>query len=113
MPPPGGMPPGQPQQGPADGQAQNPLVQCIKILAEYAQRLMQRDPEKGKQFVQALATMVDIIKGGGSDQEPPGQPQEPNESAEPPQEAKQEKAMGKKKMGHMPMNAKPGAVQVL
>lgn len=110
QPPPGG-PPGQPPQGQPQG-GQNPIVQCIQILGQFIERLSQRDPAQGKAAAQHLQGLIEAIKGGGQKE---GSPQE--EAQESPQEEAQEpdagKKMGAKKMGPMPMNAKPGAVQVL
>jgi hypothetical protein len=113
---PGGPPPGQPpQQGGQAGPQDNPIVTCIKILTEFGQRLAQRNPQAGKAFAMHLQGLIQAIQGSAGKQ-PEGAPGE--EQSESPAEAAQEppaeaKSGIKKKMGPMPMNAKPGAKQVL
>lgn len=114
--PPQGQPQqqGQPQGDPnAQGGQQNPIIQCIQILGQFIQRLAQRNPAAGKQAAMHLQGLIEAIKGGAGEAKEGNQPPA-EEGSEPPKETAQEaKPQGKKKMGAMDMNAKPGAVQVL
>jgi hypothetical protein len=82
-------------------------------LGQFVAHLAQRNPAAGKAAAMHLQGLIEAIKGGsGEAKEGPKPPEE--EGQESPQEAKQEAMpQGKKRMGAMPENAKPGAVQVL
>jgi hypothetical protein len=92
-------------------------VQCIQTLGQFVERLAQRNPAAGKAAAQHLQAFIQVIKsasGGGPGEAKEGAQPPEEETRESPDEAKQEmKPQGKKKMGPMPMNAKPGAQQVL
>jgi hypothetical protein len=115
--PPSGAPPGQPPQGQPQGApgGQNPIVQCIQTLGQFVERMAQRDPAQAKVAAQHLQGFIEAIKGGGAKKPENGNQPLAEQSDAGEQEPQQPKPPmgGKKKMGAMPENAKPGAVQVL
>lgn len=121
MPIPQGQPPQQAPQGPQGGsgnppgQAQgsdNPLISCIKMLGEFVQRLAQRDPAKAKAAGKALQDFIAAVQGGSGEAKP-GSDATSEEQGNPESEQAAQDMKPKKKSGPLPMNARPGAVQVL